>query len=111
MIEQAGSGEEPHRGRPASFERGAVTAGGEVGGGGVVGAVAGVDGGVAETDGEHRLADAGRADEQHVGGVFEEPQGAELVDERAVDRGLGVEVEVARAATARAATRSGSRPA
>ena len=66
----------------------------EVGGGGVVGAVAGVDGGVAETDGEHGLADAGWTDEQHVRGVIQEPQGGELVDQRAVDGGLGVEVEV-----------------
>jgi hypothetical protein len=49
---------------------------------------------VPEADGEHRLADAGRADQQHVGGVVEEPQGAQLGDQLAVDRGLGAEVEV-----------------
>jgi hypothetical protein len=38
--------------------------------------------------------DAGRPDEQHVGGVLEEPQRGELVDELAVDARLGVEVEV-----------------
>src|SRR4051812_47615601 len=79
--QQSRSGEEAHGGRPASFERGAVAACCEVGGGGVVGAVAGVDGCVAEADGEHGFADAGWADEQHVGGVLEEPEGAELVDE------------------------------
>jgi hypothetical protein len=41
------------------------------------------------------LADAGRADQQHVGGVVEEPQGGQFGDELAVHRGLGVEVEVA----------------
>jgi hypothetical protein len=49
---------------------------------------------VAETDGEHGLADAGRPDEQHLGGVLEEAEGGELVDELAVNRWLGVEVEV-----------------
>lgn len=58
----------------------------EVRSGRVVGAVAGVDGGVAETDGEHGLADAGRPDEQHIGGVLEEAESGELVDELAVNR-------------------------
>ena len=105
--QEAGAGEEPHGGGPAALDRGAVAAGDQVGGGGVVGAVAGGDGGVAQADGEHGLADAGRADQQDVGGVVEEPQGAQLGDELAVDRGLGVEVEVGRSARARAGRRSG----
>src|SRR5205807_893518 len=92
--QEAGSGVEAHDVVPASFEGGAVAAGHELGGGGVVGAVAGLDGGPAETDGEHRFPHARRADQQDVGGVFEEPQRAELVDQGAVDARLGVEVVV-----------------
>ena len=92
--QQAGSGEEPHGGGPAAFEGGSVAAGDEIGGGGVVGAIAGVDGCSGQGDGEHGLSDAGRPDEQHVGGVFEEPQRGELVDQGLVDGGLGGEVEV-----------------
>jgi hypothetical protein len=54
----------------------------------------GGDRGVAQADGEHGLADAGRADEQHVGGVVEEPQAGQFGDELAVGGRLGVEVEV-----------------
>ena len=60
----------------------------------VVGAEAGVDGGVAEGDGEHGLADAGRADEQHVGGVVGVAARGEVAHQRRVDGGLGGEVEV-----------------
>ena len=66
--QEAGSGEEAHGGGPASFDGGAVAAGGEVGGGGEVGAVAGLGGVAGQADGEVGLADAGRADEQDVGG-------------------------------------------
>jgi len=92
--QQAWSGKEAHGGRPAAFERGTVTTGCEVRGGGVVGAVAGFDGCAAERNREHRFADTGRSDEQHVRGVFQEPQGCEFVDECAVDGRLRVEVEV-----------------
>ena len=77
--EQGGSGEEAHGGGPASFDGGAVAAGGEVGGGGEVGAVAGLRRLAGEADGEVGLADAGRADQQHVGGGLEVAAGAELV--------------------------------
>ena len=40
------------------------------------------------------FADAGRADQEHVGGGVEVAAGGELVDQRAVDAGLGVVVEV-----------------
>jgi site-specific DNA recombinase len=92
--EEPGAGEEPHGGGPAALEGGAVAAGDQVGGGVVVGAVPGGDRGVAQAHGEHGLADPGRADQQHVGGILEEPQGGQLADQLPVDRGLGVEVEV-----------------
>ena len=85
---------EAHRGRPAAFDRGPGGAGDEVGGGGVVDAVAGLDGFVAEDRGEHRLAGAGWADEERVGFLVDEAQGREVLDESAVQRGLGVEVEL-----------------
>jgi hypothetical protein len=69
-------------------------AGDEVGGGGVVDAVAGLDGAVAEDRGEHRLADAGRPDQQRVGLVVDEAQRREVLDEAAVQGRLGVEVEL-----------------
>ena len=71
-----------------------MAAGGEVGGGGEVGAVADGRGLAGEADGEVGFADAGRSDEQHVGGGLEVAAGAELVDQLAVDAGLGVVVEV-----------------
>jgi DNA replication protein DnaC len=50
--------------------------------------------GVSQADREHGLADAGRADEQHVGGVFDEAQGGQLGDQFGVEAGLGGEVEL-----------------
>ena len=94
MIEELRPVPEAHRGLPASFERGLGGAGDEVGGGGVVDAVAGVDGFEAERDREHRLADAGWPDREDVRVFFDEAQRRELFDEAAVDRGLGGEVEV-----------------
>jgi hypothetical protein len=64
---------EPHRGLPATFDRGAGGARDEIGGGGVVDAVAGVHGFEAQGGREHRLPDAGRADQQHVGVLLDEP--------------------------------------
>jgi len=43
---------------------------------------------------QRRFPHARRADQQDVGGVFEEPQRAELVDQGAVDARLGVDVVV-----------------
>ena len=71
-----------------------MAAGGELGGGGVVGAHAGLHGSVAEGDCQHRLADPWWADQQHVALVGDKPQGGELGEELTVDRWLGVEVEV-----------------
>ena len=88
------SGEEAHGGGPPSFEGGAVTTCGQIGSRRVVGPIAGVDRGPGETDGQHGLADAGRPDEQHVGGVVEKAQGPELAHQLLVDRWLGGEVEV-----------------
>lgn len=92
--EQLGSGEEPHAGRPAALDRGLVTPRGEVGGGGEVDPVAGLGGAAGEGGSEHCLADSGRADEQDVGGVVEEPHGGQVADELLVDAGLRGEVEV-----------------
>ena len=88
------SGPEAHRVRPAAVDRGAGGAGDEVGGGGVVDAVAGVHGALAERDREHCLADAGRADQQAVGFLLDEPEGGEVFDEPAVEGGLRGEVEL-----------------
>ena len=72
-----------------------MTAGDQLGGGGVVGAIASRDRCVPQTDGQHCLSDARRSDQQDVDGIFQEPQGAQLGDECAVHRRLGVEVVVA----------------
>ena len=71
-----------------------MAAGGEVGGGGEVGAVAGGRGGAGEPDREHRFADAGRPDEQHVGSGLEVGAGGELGYEVAVQAWCGVVVEL-----------------
>jgi hypothetical protein len=71
-----------------------VAAGGQVGGGGEVGAVARLRRGPCQADGQVGLADAGWADQQHVGGGVEVAAGGELVDEFLVDAGGGVVVEV-----------------
>ena len=63
MTKQPRSGEEAHGRGPASFEGGAVTAGGQIGGSRVIGPIARVDRGPGEPDGEHRLADTGRPDQ------------------------------------------------
>ncbi|MFG2873928.1 hypothetical protein ACGFYU_02785 [Streptomyces sp. NPDC048337] len=54
----------------------------------------GFDRGSSEYDRQHRLADAGRPDEQDVGGVVEEAEGGQVTDEFLIDAGLGREVEV-----------------
>ena len=71
-----------------------MAAGGQVGRGGVVGAHPCRHRGVAQADGEHRLAHTRGPDQEHVGGVFDEAQGGQLGDEFGVDRRLGGEVEV-----------------
>ena len=71
-----------------------MAAGGQVGGGGEVGAVAGVRRGSGQADGQVGFADAGRADHEHVGRRFQVAAGAQFVDQRPVDAGGGVVVEV-----------------
>ena len=71
-----------------------MAAGGEVGGGGEVGAVAGFGGLAGQADGEVGLADAGRPDQQDVGGGLQVAAGGQLVDELPVDGRGGVVVEV-----------------
>ena len=92
--QQPGSGVEPQHVRPAALAGGAGAAGGEVLGGGEVDPVPGLDRGAGQPDREHRLADPGRADEQDVGGLVEEPQRRQVADQRLVDAGLGGVVEV-----------------
>jgi len=92
--EDGGSFEEAHGVGPASFDGCFAAAGGEVGGCGVVGAVAGFGGFVTEADGEVGFPDAGWADEHDVGGVVGVAAGGEVSDECLVDGGLGCEVEV-----------------
>jgi len=85
---------EAHRGRPAAFHCRARGASDEVGGGGVVDAVAGVDSLVAQRDHEVCLADAGRPDQQDVCFLLDESQRREVLDKAAVESRLGVEVEL-----------------
>jgi len=92
--QERGSGVEPHGCGPPALDRGTVAAGGQVGGGGEVGAVAGLDGLAGQARGEHGLADPGRADHQDVGGVLEVAAGRQVVDQPGVDAGLGVVVEL-----------------
>src|SRR3954454_16037213 len=94
MTSRVGPAKKSHGSGPSAFDRCAVAAGGEVGGGGEVGAVAGLGGGPAEPDGEMGFPDAGWPDEQDVGGGVEVAAGGQLVDELGVDAGGGVEVEV-----------------
>src|SRR3954451_12194287 len=94
MTSSWGAVPEAHGGLPAPVVGGLGGAGDEVGGGGVVDAVAGVDGLEAERDREHCLAGARRADEEKIGLLGDEAQGGELVDEAAIERGLGAEVEL-----------------
>jgi hypothetical protein len=89
----SGPGEEAHGVRPAALDR-PVAARGEVGGGGVVDAVAGLLGAVPESDRQHRLAHTRPPDEEDVGRLLDEAQGAQLLDQLAVEAWLGLEVEV-----------------
>ncbi len=104
--QQPGSGVEAHRRRPAPLDRRPEAARRELGGGRVGGPIAGFDRGPSEGDREHRLADPGWADEQQVRRVLEKAQRPELVDERAIDRRLGVADGMGRSAlrSARPAT-------
>ena len=90
--EQRRPGVEPHRGCPPAFERGAVAAGGQVGGAGEVGPVTGVRCGAGQPHRQMGLADAGRPNQQHVGRGLEVAAGAQLGDEGTVDAGGGVRV-------------------
>ena len=67
-----------------------MAAGGQVGGGGEVGAVAGLGGGAGQADGQVCLSYPGGSNEQDVGGGLEVAAGGELVDQLRVDAGGGV---------------------
>jgi hypothetical protein len=92
--QQPRAAEEPHCGGPASFQRGASAAFGQLGGGGEVDPMPGGDRRAGEADREHGLAGAGLTDEQDVAGVVEEAQRREFADEFFVHAGLGGEVEL-----------------
>ncbi len=77
-----------------SFDRGAVASGGEVSGGGEADPVAGGHGGVAEPGCDVGLPDAGRADQEHVRRGVEITAGGEFGEQRLVDAGGIVVVEV-----------------
>jgi len=49
---------------------------------------------VAERGGEHRLANAGRPDDDQIGSLIDEAQRGEVFDQAPVERGLGAEVEL-----------------
>ncbi len=72
-------------------------------GGGEVAAVAGLDRGDGQGNGEVGLAAAGLAQEHDRSLFVDEPQGGEVGDELAVNRGLEVEIEVGDAAVEREA--------
>jgi len=55
---------------------------------------AGLGGGPGQASRQHGLAHSRGADEQHVGGLVDEPEGGQLADEVAVGAGLGGEVVV-----------------
>jgi hypothetical protein len=59
-----------------------------------LGGVTGLDGGASQGDGQVRLADARRAEEEDVLGAGDEPTGGELADQLGVDRGLELEVKL-----------------
>ena len=69
----------------------------EVGRGREVGPVPGLRGGDAERDREMALADPGRSEEQRVAVLLDEAQGGQLGDDRPVDAGLEVELELRQA--------------
>jgi hypothetical protein len=85
---------EAHRVGPPALQRSAMAARRQVGRGGVISAHACRQGGVAQANCQHRFADTGRADQQHIGGVFDKAQRGQLVDEFFVHRRLGRKVEV-----------------
>lgn len=93
-YEKSRAGEEPHHLRPAALDGGTVATRRQVRRGGVVDAVPGLHGPVSQAQRQHGLAHAGRTDEKDVGGLLDETQRAQVLDQLAVDAGLGIEVEV-----------------
>lgn len=99
--QKPGTCEGAHARLPAALKGGLVALGRQLGCGGEVDPVAGVDRGPAERDGQHGLAHPGRPDEQHVRRVVQEPQGAGP-GLALVGPGLGREVSRATWATGQA---------
>ena len=82
---------------PAALEVGRLEVRHEVDRGREVGPVAGLGGGDPERDREMALADPRRSQEQRVAALLDEAQGGQLGDDRPVDRGLEVELELGQA--------------
>lgn len=80
--------------KKSSLQRGFAAPICEVGCCRVIHPVAGVDCCVTEGDGKHRIPDAGRPDEEDVGGVVEETTGSEFTDHCLVNGGSSREIEV-----------------
>jgi hypothetical protein len=92
--QQLGGGEEPHGVGPAALDRGLVAAGDEVGGGGVVDAVAGVDGGVPEAMASMVLPTPGGPMNSTLPPSSTNRSVGQVTQQLGGDRGLGVGVEV-----------------
>jgi hypothetical protein len=88
------AGEEPHAGRPPTFDRGLVTASGEIGRSGEIDPVSGLGRAARQRGGQHRFSHSGWPDEQNIRGVVQETQRGEVADQFLVDPGLRGEVEV-----------------
>ena len=79
---------------PGAVDLGGDEVGGHLLGGGEVATPAGLDGADGERDSEMRLAASWLTEEENWPVLVDEPQGGEVLDELAVDRGLELEVEV-----------------
>src|SRR6202034_1517856 len=91
---ERGLGEEPQPGGEAVLGDGDLKAADQVLAGGEDHLVPGLGAGAGQAGGEHGLADAGRADQDDVGGFADEPQRGQLADQVLISAGLGGEVVV-----------------
>ncbi len=105
-----GPGVGPHLRAPAALEMGRLEVRHEIGRGREVGPVAGLGGGDPECDREMALADPRRSQEQRVAALLDEAQRRQLGDDRPVDRGLEVELELRRGACRAGSGRSAGVP-
>ena len=92
--EKFGPGEVFHFAVEAVFGHGLGEAAGDIDGGGEVNAMAELGGDQAQADGQVGFADAGRTEEDEVAPFVKEASGGQFIDEPAVERRLGLELEV-----------------